>query len=403
MPKLLHKLPKYRRHKATGQAVVTLNGRDFYLGPWQSAASKREYARMTSEWLAAGGVLPTDNAAELTVIELLDAFWQHAKRHYVGGNGKRTSEQLNYRTLIRRLKKAYGSTLVKDFGPLRLKAFRASLVEEELARTNINQQVYRVRRIIKWGVENEMVPSTIYDALRCVSGLQFGRTDARESEPIKPVRDTFVDATLPYVAPQVAAMIELQRLTGMRSGEVTQMRTCDIHTAGSVWTYSPALHKTMYRGHSRTIFLGPKAQEILRPWLRTDLSAFLFQPAEAEAIRLQKRHEARKTPLIYGNKPGSNRRRSPRRAAGAAYTTSSYLRAVTYGIQRCNRERCLRNEPEIPSWHPHQLRHNAATLLRREYGLEVARVVLGHKHAAITEVYAEADRARAQEAMARIG
>jgi len=54
-------------------------------------------------------------------------------------------------------------------------------------------------------------------------------------------------------------------------------------------------------------------------------------------------------------------------------------------------------------WHPHQLRHNAATAFRRKHGLEVARVLLGHKTAAITEIYAEADQQRAVEVMAKMG
>jgi integrase len=58
---------------------------------------------------------------------------------------------------------------------------------------------------------------------------------------------------------------------------------------------------------------------------------------------------------------------------------------------------------DVLRWHPHQLRHNAATLYRREHGLEIARVLLGHKHAAITEIYAEADRERAIEVVAKIG
>jgi hypothetical protein len=33
MPRLIHAPPKYRKHKASGQAVVTINGRDHYLGP----------------------------------------------------------------------------------------------------------------------------------------------------------------------------------------------------------------------------------------------------------------------------------------------------------------------------------------------------------------------------------
>ncbi len=32
--------PKYRRHKASGQAIVTLSGHDHYLGPHGTAASR---------------------------------------------------------------------------------------------------------------------------------------------------------------------------------------------------------------------------------------------------------------------------------------------------------------------------------------------------------------------------
>ena len=42
MPKLLNVAPKYCHHKASGQAVVTLNSVDHYLGPWKSKASKVE-------------------------------------------------------------------------------------------------------------------------------------------------------------------------------------------------------------------------------------------------------------------------------------------------------------------------------------------------------------------------
>ncbi len=58
--------------------------------------------------------------------------------------------------------------------------------------------------------------------------------------------------------------------------------------------------------------------------------------------------------------------------------------------------------PSIPHWHPHQLRHNAATRLRREFGFEVARAVLGHSSPVVTEVYAELDGAKAAEAMEKV-
>lgn len=51
-------IPSYRRHRASGQAVVTLNGVDHYLGPWNSHESRAAYDRITQEWLARGGACP---------------------------------------------------------------------------------------------------------------------------------------------------------------------------------------------------------------------------------------------------------------------------------------------------------------------------------------------------------
>ncbi len=44
-PKIALRVPSYRRHKPTGQAVVTLCGKDHYLGKWNTAASRAEYNR----------------------------------------------------------------------------------------------------------------------------------------------------------------------------------------------------------------------------------------------------------------------------------------------------------------------------------------------------------------------
>ena len=57
----------------------------------------------------------------------------------------------------------------------------------------------------------------------------------------------------------------------------------------------------------------------------------------------------------------------------------------------------------VPRWHPNQLRHTAATRIRRMYSLEAAQVVLGHARADVTQVYAERDSAKAQAIMAEIG
>jgi integrase len=54
-------------------------------------------------------------------------------------------------------------------------------------------------------------------------------------------------------------------------------------------------------------------------------------------------------------------------------------------------------------WHPHQLRHSAGTHLRREFGIEVARIILGHRSISMTELYAEIDDTKAKQVMRKIG
>jgi integrase len=196
-------------------------------------------------------------------------------------------------------------------------------------------------------------------------------------------------------------MVELQRLTDMRPGEVCSMRSADIDTSGHVWIYTPQSHKTEHHGRERRIYLGPTAQAILRPSLRTELRAYLFSPAEAMAERRSLMRERRKTRVQPSQQ---NRAKSrPEKQPGDVYTTESYRRAIAYGIKRANAERAERGEPKIPSWHPHRLRHSAATRLRREFGLDVARAVLGHSSPIVTELYAELDGAKAAEAMLKIG
>ena len=54
MPRLTFAISKHSHHKASGQAVVTLAGRDHYLGPHGTKASRLEYDRLIAEWIAAG-------------------------------------------------------------------------------------------------------------------------------------------------------------------------------------------------------------------------------------------------------------------------------------------------------------------------------------------------------------
>ena len=385
--------PKYRHHKPSGQAVVTLNGRDFYLGRHGTEESQAEYRRLIAEWLTTGRQVasPSNGPADLTVNELLLAYLRHADTYY-RKNGQPTTEPANIKLALRPLRQLYGHTIAKDFGPLALKAVRDEMIRAGLCRNEVNKRTRHIVRAFKWAVECELVPPGVHQGLKSVAGLRKGRSPARESEPVKPVPDAHVDAIEPHVARQVWAMVQLQRLTGMRPGEVTVMRTCDIDTSGEVWIYRPESHKTEHHGKERVIALGPRAQAVLKPWLREDSTAYLFSPREVLEEHYASRRRNRKTPMTPSQQNRVRKRRRSRNP-GDHYTSMSYLRTITAGCKKAN----------VPHWHPHQLRHNAATRFRKEFGLDVARVLLGHSSPVVTEVYAELDREKAIAVMQRVG
>ena len=219
MPKLKdNALPSYRLHKQSGQAVVTLSGRDLLLGQHNTAASRAEYQRRVSEWVANGRRL-AQAPPEMTISTLVDAYRRHVEGYYRHSDGTPTGEADNIRQAIRALRKLYGSTLAAEFGPLKLKTVREAMIHPAdgapgWTRKNINKQINRIRQMFKWAVENEMVPATVHHGLAAVAGLKAGRTEARESEPVRPVPDAYIEAMLGNVSKQIGTMIRLQLLTG---------------------------------------------------------------------------------------------------------------------------------------------------------------------------------------------
>ena len=213
------RVPAYRHHKPTGQAVVTLNGKDFYLGNWKSAKSREEYNRLVGEWLASGRMLPTASAdGDFGIAELCIRYLRFAKEYYVK-DGKRTGEVHVVKNALGILKDYYGRTLAKDFGPLSLEALQLRLVNEKYSRPTINHYVGRIRRVFRWGVAKELVPPSVLYGLQAVPGLRSGRTAARETIPVGPVDDAVVDATLPHLPAIVADMIRFNGLPAAGLGK----------------------------------------------------------------------------------------------------------------------------------------------------------------------------------------
>ncbi len=384
--------PKYCRQRfknGKDLAYVTLDGKKVYLGPYDSPASRQAYHEMLAERVANGDAAPAP-VAEITVVEVIERFIKWAEGYF----GVAAREVKSYQAALKPLNEYHSELKAAEFGPKRLKALQARLVATDASRYLVNKYTQRIKRVFRWAMSEELIPPSVYQALAGVDGLRRGHTKARETEPVKPVLRAHVDAVLTHVSRQVAAMIELQWLTGARSGEVVIMRPSDIDMSGEVWAYKPASHKTAHLGHERIIHLGAKAQAILKPFLDGRPPwMYLFSPKEAEEARYHTLHEQRKTPLSCGNKPGSNVVTERKRSPGAHYTVTSYRRAIIRGCELA----------KVPFWHPHQLRHAAATNFRKAYGLDAASVLLGHRSPNITTLYAEGDKEKAREIAKQIG
>ncbi len=291
------RIPKYRKH-ASGQARVTLGGQDFLLGPFNSPESHEAYRRLIAEWAARPANLPASPVREpLSLNALILAYWDHAAVYYNFANSRRGYEAC-LRTALRLVRQLYGRSAAADFGPLALKAFRARMVDKGWSRTYINAQIDRVRRMFRWAAGEELLPVAVYESLRAVPGLRAGKSAARETARVRPVPAADIEAALPHMPPAVRAMVRFQLLTGCRPAEACLLRSRDLdRSEPSCWGYRPGsdqgphgAHKTAHRGHDRLILVGPRAQEILAPFLGVAADAYCFSPTRSE----QERHAARR-------------------------------------------------------------------------------------------------------------
>jgi integrase len=375
------RIPSLCLHKATGQAVVRLSGKDVYCGLHGTPEAQEKYDRLIAEWLLTGQQASPPPSAEsraaapdLTLNELVLAYWdRHVTAYYVK-HGRPTSEQDNIRQALRFARRLYGPTPAGGFGPLALKAVRQAMVEAGRSRVLINKDVGRIRAMFKWAASHEMLPVTVHQALTTVAGLAKGRhPGVKEAEPVTSAPEADVWAVHAVVSAQVQAMIELQWWTGMRPGEVVLMRTCDIDRGDDVWVYTPGSHKKEHHGLQRPVAIGPRGRAVLAPWLRDDRpEAYLFSPREAMESRKIRRRMIR---------PGEH------------YRAGSYRNAIRRACERL----------KIPVWFPNQLRHNAGTRVRHRFGLEASRAVLGHETVDTTLIYAEKDREEAKRVMREVG
>lgn len=408
MPRPRAQVPSYLHHKPTNRAYVRLRNPDgsrqtVYLGEYNSPESRKEYARILA------GTLPVSDspaeclqpAANASVAELLLAYHKHAEDYYRDRQTGRMSDYMVTVNLsIRALRSLYANLPVAEFRPRHLVAVRDSMVSSGLSRKEVNRRIGVIKRAFKWAMGADLAPPDVFQRLAAVEGLRAGRTAAPERDRIKPANPEHVAAAVEHLPPTVAAIVLLQRLTGARCGELCRLRPVDLDRSDpAIWVYRPNAHKGTWRGKDRVILIGSNGQTILCPLLEKCAAdtEHVFSPAKSERERNAARGEARKTSKwpshMQRNKAkrvGKQRVRPPR----ARYDTASVRQAVERACEKA----------KVPLWTPHQLRHLAAHEIRSRYGIDVARAVLGHTMAAMSEHYSkDVDLQLAKKAAAEIG
>ncbi len=432
MPRPRPTVPPYRHHKGRDLAFTIVGGRTVYLGPWNSPASREKHARVVAE-AAAGVPVSVGRAAAaappvgLTVAALLAAFWTHAKasRPYDPAyDGRRPPGELgNFHDAMRPVLALYASLPAAEFTPEALEALQQEMIRMGWCRNVVNRQTVRVRTMFKYGVRRKLVPGEVLAQLQTVPAIRKNHRGVRNTGRVLPVPAETLAATLAECPPRLAAMIRVQLYTGMRSGNLCQLRTADVERpAAGAWRYRPRSHKTEHHDHELVIRLGPKARDALAPYLTPDQpEAFAFSPAAALAERRAARTAGRTTPASCGNVVGSNVKRSPRRAPRDHYTPGSYAQAVNRAADRADlaaRRRAAEAQGVDPAtvpvaapsaerlvtrWHPHQLRHNRGTAVRAEHGLDGVQAALGQRTVSVAERYAEIEDEKAERIAAELG
>ena len=397
-----------RSYHISGQSIVRIGGRDFYLGKHDSPESIARYAVLIGIYQAGGLVLPEDfdigvlderastllgqarpeaivsQQANLPILvkHVTAAYRIHADNRYVNN----PQEHHRLHQICDSLDKHAGNIEANDYGPLLLQQQRQRWVTAGLSRVYCNRLTNAVVRIFKYSVSQELVGESTWSRLKSVESLRTGQTEAPETNTVKPVSIDVVRATAEHLPPGLKAMIRVHLGTGMRPNELCRIRPCDIDRSGDVWVYRPAKHKTAHRGKTKAVPILGDAREALTDYLNRSPESFCFSPAESMTHWYAKKRAARKSKV----QPSQQSRAvaNPRKVPGDHYTPTSYRQSIQRAAKRAG----------VEKWHPYQMRHLAITMVRDALGIEAAQAFAGHSNLSMTEHYAKQTEAKAIEA-----
>lgn len=363
-------LPALTRIKTgRGRARVPLgNGqnRDFYFGnqgDWPEHEKDapesilRPYEALMAEFLAGRLVVPQAQGEAPSCGDVCRSYFTAMRGRHVREGGMLAVALRPVHTLFEQLP-------ATSFDARAFDRCRAWHLKRGVAPRTAQWYGALIKTCFRWAArpERKMVPASVVAELSLVSPL----VDEGET-PIEAAPEQHVLAAAKAACPRTRTMLLLQLLTGMRPGEVCQVRREDIDTAAGpeCWLFRPSVYKTrrsalVRRSGGRKVWLGPLARNLLADWL-------MRRPVEGYCFR-------------------SNRHR---RVDTRCYRDSVHAACLAAGV---------------PRFDPRQVRHTTLTRLEVAFGsLDHAQAVAGHTKPDMTRRYAHGQQRLAAEAMRRLG
>lgn len=389
------KVPGLLQHKGKnlGYSINPNTRKTTYHGQWGLAATKQAYLRWCAELLTEDVTPSIVPEHEPVVADLVNAMIKHSLSYYRDPvTGKPTSQLGVIKSALRELD-LYLETKIKDFKPSTLVAVRAAIVhrdimpqsegtpKKKLCISSVNNAIVKIRQMFKLGVEWELVPVEIYQALAQVQHLNWRTAPTlRNPDKIAPVPVEYFPLIMPHLKPLYQALLKVHIETGMRVKELCSMRWSEITEVepGVLWCYSPAEHKNSHRGDTRTIYIKQHFIDLMRS-VRKPLW-------DADAVWCQRgvgRH-AGYSGMISADCYG-------RAIEGAQKRYNEGRISIEAGARTDKKKFKYTSAKRVPMahWTPLQIRHTYATQVRRTHGLEGAQAVLGHSTIDATQIYAE--------------
>lgn len=350
MPRPKSAQPAYQFH-ISGQARVSLCGKDYYLGPHGSPESYARYYALLSEYTSNGMKPPAQSTHQveqaIRIRDITADFRHRVLPRYEHDNGQHN----RFSNLCDLLDAKHGDESPNDFGPRKLEALRDGFIADGVNRKYANIKTRMIVRIIKHGVSRELVSPERIVALDALEPLKLGQ--GREGKPRTGVAIADIEKTLPKLPKVLQAMVKLQLATAMRPSEMFRMTPSMIDRSGDIWFYRPTDHKTAHRGKLKAVPLLDDAKAILSPYLFGDASELCF--------------------LTH---------------LGTPWNKDSYRIAVTRAAKAA----------KAKHWTPYAIRHTTAQAVRDAVGPEGVQALLGHSRLSTGEIYAKASEAKATEA-----